>query len=209
MSEHQRQRLSSDEKCWWPGDDDLYLAYHDTEWGRPSTDRVDIYEKLVLEGFQAGLNWITILRKRDRFRECFHGFVPELVAQMSRDDVESLMADAGIIRNRRKIEAAIANAQTLLNVEDAGNSLVDLVWSFEPDQSSRPAVITREVVSGLASTPESSALSKELKRRGFQFVGPTTAYALMQSMGVVNDHVEGCPQREECLSERQTLSAPC
>ncbi|MBP8180303.1 MAG: DNA-3-methyladenine glycosylase I [Acidimicrobiia bacterium] len=193
-------------RCWWPGEDDLYLAYHDDEWGRPSTDRTDLFEKLALEGFQAGLSWITVLRKRGRFRERFHGFVPEVVANMGPDDVEALMGDAGIIRNRAKIEAAISNARALLDLERAGDSLVDLVWSFEPDPANRPPLITREVVGQLATTPESVALSKALKRRGFRFVGPTTAYAFMQAMGIVNDHVDGCPQRDICLAERKALT---
>jgi DNA-3-methyladenine glycosylase I len=172
------------QRCWWCGDDPLYVAYHDEEWGRPVHDDRLLFEKLCLEGFQAGLSWITILRKRERFREVFAGFDPGVVARYGDDDVARLLNDAGIIRHRGKIEATIANARAMEGV----NSLAGLVWSYAP--APRPA--PRAPADIPAATPESAALSKELKRRGFRFVGPTTVYAFMQAMGLVDDHLEHC-----------------
>ena len=183
--------------CWWAGDDPLYRAYHDDEWGRPVTDDVRLLEKLCLEGFQAGLSWITILRKRERFREVFAGFDPEVVAGFGSADVDRLLADAGIIRHRGKIDATIGNARAYLDLVATGLTLRELVWSHAPDPATRPARLDFASLSGLGSTPESTALSKELKRRGFRFVGPTTVYAFMQAMGLVNDHLEGCDVRAE------------
>jgi DNA-3-methyladenine glycosylase I len=183
--------------CWWAGDDPLYRAYHDDEWGRPVTDDVRLLEKLCLEGFQAGLAWITILRKRERFREVFAGFDPEVVAGFGPADVDRLLGDAGIIRHRGKIEATIGNARAYLDLAGTGLTLRELVWSHAPDAADRPARFDFASLSALASTPESTALSKELKRRGFRFVGPTTVYAFMQAMGLVNDHLEGCDVRAE------------
>jgi DNA-3-methyladenine glycosylase I len=170
-------------RCWWAVSTPEYVAYHDEEWGRPVRDDRALFEKLCLEAFQSGLSWITILRKRSAFREAFAGFDVERVAAFGEGDVERLMADAGIVRNRAKIEAAIANARAALDVE-----LGELIWSFEPPPRPRPRV--RADVP--AVTAESTALAKELKKRGFRFVGPTTAYALMQACGLVDDHVEGC-----------------
>lgn len=175
-------------RCWWPGEHGDYVTYHDTEWGVPVRTEVGLYEKLALEGFQSGLSWLTILRKRDRFREVFAGFVPDVVATFGERDVERLLQDAGIIRHRGKIEATIANARAILAMRAAGESLVDLAWSFAPPARPRPASTSHIP----AQTPESKALSKALKQRGFRFVGPTTAYAFMQSQGMVDDHVEGC-----------------
>lgn len=173
-------------RCSWCGDDPLYMSYHDREWGRPLTGDDALFELLVLEGFQAGLAWITILRKREGFRHAFAGFALERVAAFAEPDVERLLGDAGIVRHRGKIEAAIGNAQAALEVD---GGLSELVWSFAPEPPRRRPRSFAEVH---AVTPESTALSKELKRRGFRFVGPTTMYALMQSAGLVNDHLAGC-----------------
>jgi DNA-3-methyladenine glycosylase I len=173
-------------RCAWVGDDPEYRRYHDEEWGVPLHGDRALFEKMSLEGFQAGLAWITILRKRPRFREVFAGFDPRVVARFGPDDIERLMADAGIIRNRAKIEATISNAR--LVTEMAPGELDAFMWSFAPATWPRPTSFA-EV---RATTPESDALSKALRKRGFRFVGPTTMYALMQSAGMVDDHVEGC-----------------
>ena len=174
-------------RCRWAAGDAEYARYHDEEWGTPLHGDRALYEKLALEGFQAGLSWITILRKRPRFREVFAGFDPAVVAAFGRDDVERLMTDAGIIRNRAKIEATIGNARLVTEMDDG--ELDALMWSFAPPPG-------RPRPSGFADipavTPESTAMSAALRRRGFRFVGPTTLYALMQSSGMVDDHVEGC-----------------
>jgi DNA-3-methyladenine glycosylase I len=191
-------------RCGWCLSSPDYVAYHDDEWGRPVADDVRLYEKLCLEGFQSGLSWITILRKRENFRSAFAGFEPAVVASFGDDDVERLLDDAGIVRHRGKIEATIANARATLGVQEDLGSLASLVWSFEPDRSGRP-VPTRlgEIAS---TTQESKALSKELRRRGFRFVGPTTAYAAMQSLGVVDDHLDGCTARAACEAQRAALT---
>ena len=176
-------------RCWWPADDAQYIEYHDTEWGRPVHDDVRLYEKLCLEGFQAGLSWITILRKREAFREVFHGFDPERVAAMGPADVDELVLDARIIRHRGKIEATIGNARAYMTTVEDAVSLDALVWSYaDPTETTRPTS-SHDVP---ATTEASTALSKDLKRRGWRFVGPTTVYAFLQSMGVVDDHIEGC-----------------
>ena len=174
-------------RCAWVGDDAEYRRYHDEEWGTPLHGDRPLYEKMTLEGFQAGLSWITILRKRPRFREAFAAFDPAVVARFGDADVERLMADAGIVRNRAKIEAAIGNARLVDGMADGG--LDALMWSFAP-----AARGVRPTAFGVlpASTPESTAMSRELRRRGFRFVGPTTMYALMQSAGMVDDHLAGC-----------------
>jgi DNA-3-methyladenine glycosylase I len=193
-------------RCAWCGDDPAYVAYHDEEWGRPvNADRL-LYEKLCLEGFQSGLSWLTILRKRDNFRSAFAGFDPAVVANFGPDDVERLLADSGIVRHRGKIDAAIANAEATLAVQERFGSLAALVWSFEPPRKGRPVP---HLMGDLASTtPESSALSKELKRSGFRFVGPTTAHAAMQSLGLVNDHLDGCHVRTSCDRDRRDTTLP-
>ena len=173
-------------RCPWGAGDADYVAYHDEEWGRPVHDANALYERLCLEAFQSGLSWLTILRKRERFRAAFAGFKIAAVAEFGAADVERLMADSGIVRNRAKIAAAIANARAARGVDDLGA----LIWSYAPDPVSRPA--PRTVAEIPAITAESTALAKELKRRGFRFIGPTTAYALMQACGLVNDHLEGC-----------------
>ncbi|MEA2232790.1 MAG: DNA-3-methyladenine glycosylase [Solirubrobacteraceae bacterium] len=189
---------ASVQRC-WPTTDPLYIAYHDEEWGRPVRDEHRLLEKLCLEGFQSGLSWLTILRKRERFREVFEGFDAERVARFGSADVERLMGDAGIVRNRAKIEATIANARATAELHDAGETLSDLLWSFAP-ATPGPAPMTLQEMP--ASTADSKAMARELKRRGFRFVGPTTAYALMQACGIVNDHVAGCIVRAEVESAR-------
>ena len=179
-------------RCPWPGDDPAYLAYHDTEWGVPVHDERRLFEKVCLEGFQAGLSWLTILRKRAAFREVFHDFDPTRVAGFDEDDVGRLLSDARIVRHRGKIEATIANARCVVDMSGRGESFADLVWSFAPDPPPPRPVRLGDVP---ATTPASVALSRELRRRGFRFVGPTTAYAFMQSMGMVDDHLVGCEVR--------------
>jgi DNA-3-methyladenine glycosylase I len=182
-------------RCWWAGSDPLYIRYHDEEWGRPVRDDRRLFEKICLEGFQAGLSWITILRKRERFREVFHGFDPARVSRMTSRDVTRLLNDAGIIRHRGKIESTINNAGRALELQDEFGSIADYVWTWQPPRSSRPRRITREVLLTMATTPESVAFSRDLRARGWTFVGPTTIYAFMQAMGLVNDHVDGCIAR--------------
>lgn len=203
-----RQRTVTIGTCWWAGSDPLYVRYHDEEWGRPVVDDRRLFEKICLEGFQAGLSWLTILRKRDRFRRAFAGFDPEAVARFTARDVARLLADEGIVRHRGKIEAAINNARRTLEVQDEFGSLAAFIWRFEPSASERPRRITRETLQQMATTPSAIALSEELKRRGWRFVGPTTIYAFMQAMGLVNDHVDGCPVRAECARERKALTPP-
>ncbi len=173
-------------------DDPLYRAYHDDEWGRPVRDERGLYERISLEAFQSGLAWITILRKRDNFRAAFADFEPEAVAAFGDEDVARLMADTGIVRNRLKVDATINNARAVLGLRDAGTSLPELVWAHRPDPG-RPAPAGWGDVPAL--TQESTALAKALKREGFRFVGPTTAYAAMQACGLVNDHLAGCVAR--------------
>lgn len=176
-------------RCFGDGDP-LYEAYHDTEWGVPVHGEAELLERIALEGFQSGLSWITVLRKRPAFREVFHGFDPELVAALTGDDVERLLGDARIIRNRQKIEATIGNARAVLALHDAGRSLDELFWSFAPEARERRLDGWDTVP---ASTPESVALAKALKSEGFRFFGPTTAYAAMQACGLVDDHLASCP----------------
>jgi DNA-3-methyladenine glycosylase I len=172
-----------DGRCWWGASAPEYVAYHDDEWGRPVHDGRALFEKLSLEAFQSGLSWLTILRKREAFRAAFAGFEIDRVAAFGEADVERLLADAGIVRNRAKIEATIANARAAVGLD-----LAELLWSFAPPPRPRP----RTPADIPATTPESTAMAKELKRRGFRFVGPTTAYALMQATGMVDDHIATC-----------------
>ncbi|HEU5363732.1 MAG TPA: DNA-3-methyladenine glycosylase I [Gaiellaceae bacterium] len=183
----------------WDSSDPLYDAYHDEEWGRPVRDERGLYERLCLEGFQSGLSWLTILRKREGFRAAFEGFDPELVARFDERDVNRLLADASIIRHRGKIEAAIANARATVALRET-TPLHELFWSFAPARHRRP----RTQGEWQASTPESTALAKALRRHGFRFVGPTTVYASMQACGVVNDHLESCWVRDAVEAERQS-----
>ncbi|MGH8900239.1 MAG: DNA-3-methyladenine glycosylase I [Egibacteraceae bacterium] len=180
-----------DGRCWWATGDPLYITYHDEEWGRPVTDDNRLFEKLCLEGFQAGLSWLTILRKRAAFRTAFAGFDIEAVARFGDAEVARLLADPGIVRNRAKVEATIANARATLAVVEQAGSLAAFVWGFQPPPKAAPR--TPEDVP--AKTPDSAALARALKSRGFRFVGPTTVYAFMQAMGLVNDHLESCPAR--------------
>jgi DNA-3-methyladenine glycosylase I len=184
-------------RCSWGNSASDYVAYHDEEWGRPVTDDRGVYERLVLEGFQSGLSWLTILRKRENFRAAFAGFDIETVARFGKRDVNRLLGDAGIIRHRGKIEAAIANAKAAAALDVP---LAELFWSHAPSGRRRAPRALEELP---ALTPESTALSKQLKRRGFRFVGPTTAYAAMQACGVVNDHVAGCWVRAEVERKRR------
>ena len=192
-------------RCAWAVSAPDYVAYHDDEWGRPIVDDVRLYEKLCLEGFQAGLSWLTILRKREAFRRAFAGFDPERVARFAKRDVERLLRNASIVRHRGKIEAAIANARATLQVQDDVGSLAALIWSFEP---SRRRAAPKRFADLVPSTLESKALSKELLRRGFRFVGPTTVYSTMQACGIVDDHLARCVARERCEHERRALPRP-
>lgn len=178
-------------RCWWCGDDPLYVAYHDDEWALPVHDDQRLFEKICLEGFQSGLSWLTILRKRDNFRRAFADFMPSAVEKFGEPDIARLVADAGIIRHRGKIESVINNARRYADLVAEYGSLDAFVWGFAPGDATTPR--TKSQIA--ASTPESTALSRELKRRGWSFVGPTTMYAFMQSVGVVNDHLVGCSAR--------------
>lgn len=193
-------------RCFWASDDPLYRRYHDEEWGMPVYDDVRLFEKLCLEGFQSGLSWLTILRKREAFRRAFCGFAIDKVAAFGAADVERLLADSGIVRHRGKIEAAIHNAKAAGVLIAAEGSLASYVWRFTPPESERPQVADAATLRGMATTAASTRLAKDLKRRGFRFFGPTTAYAFMQAMGLVNDHIEGCPARPRVEAAR-TLSA--
>ena len=185
----------------WESADEAYNRYHDEEWGRPVVDERGLYEKLCLEGFQSGLSWLTILRKREAFRAGFAGFDPERVATFGEQDVERLLADAGIVRHRGKIEAAIANARAVLELRESGRPLPELVWSYRIDGPP-----PRGQEDWQATTPGSEALSKELRKAGFRFVGPTTVYATMQACGVVNDHLADCWVRDAVEAERAARS---
>jgi DNA-3-methyladenine glycosylase I len=195
-------------RCWWHGDDPLYRAYHDDEWGRPVDADRTLFEKLSLEGFQAGLSWLTILRKREGFRRAFAHFEIRAVAAMGPADVERLLLDPGIVRHRGKIEAVIGNAARALELQAEAGSLAAFVWAFEPPPESRPATLDRATLGTLGQTPESKALSKALKSRGWRFVGPTTCYAFMQAMGLVNDHLEGCCVRDAVEAARTVFTRP-
>ena len=192
--------MSEPRRC-WPTADPAYVEYHDREWGRPVTDERGLYERLCLEGFQSGLSWLTILRKRPAFRAAFANFDPQAVAEFGPRDVKRLLGDAGIVRHRGKIEAAIANARATLALREAGTPLPELVWSHRPVDDRAP----RTSADWQASTPESAALSKKLRAAGFRFVGPTTVYATMQACGVVNDHLADCFVRPEV--EREIASS--
>ena len=190
------------QRCTWCEGSDIYVAYHDNEWGRAVTDETRLFEKICLEGFQSGLSWITVLRKRESFRDAFAGFDPIKVARFSDSKVDKLLSNAGIIRHRGKIESTINNAQRLNAMHRAGESLAGVVWSFA-DREKLPG--PDSLGSLPASTPASTALSKTLKNQGWSFVGPTTMYAFMQSMGVVNDHFVGCHVRAACDRERRAV----
>ena len=191
-------------RCPWCVSAPDYAAYHDEEWGRPVTVDNRIFEKICLEGFQSGLSWLTILRKREGFRNAFAGFAPDVVATFGSPDVERLVGDTGIVRHRGKIEAAIANAGATLVAQERHGSLAALIWSFEPPRRGRP--VPTRLGDLPAKTPESIALSKVLRKLGFRYVGPTTAYAAMQSLGVVNDHLSGCHARQSCEQDRRRMA---
>jgi DNA-3-methyladenine glycosylase I len=194
--------------CWWGKGYDDYEAYHDTEWGVPVVDDIRLYEKMCLEGFQSGLSWLTILRKRENFREAFAGFDFERVALFTDRDVERLVQNAGIIRHRGKIEATINNARAASDTIDEHGSLAAFFWRFEPDPADRPEVVDHDALMSMAQTDESKAMSKALKKMGWRFVGPTTCYALMQAAGIVNDHLEGCFRRPQTEVLRSALQRP-
>jgi len=185
-------------RCWWGAEPEIYRVYHDTEWGRPTTDDHQLFEKVCLEGFQAGLSWLTILRKRENFRAGFAGFDPRRVAAFGEREVERLMADEGIVRNQAKIRSTINNAARALEVIAEHGTLKDSFWECAEPGEAPPAEIP-------AMTETSKALSKDLKMRGWSFVGPTTIYAFMQAMGLVNDHLEGCHVRDDCATQRRSL----
>lgn len=192
---------SGRQRCSWPGNDPLYVGYHDREWGRPEQDDAALLEKVILEGFQAGLSWITVLRKREAFRTHFRGFDPEKVARFGVRQVDRMLADPGVIRHRGKIESAINNARRAVETIEQDGSLAALLWPFAPGDLPVP----RRIAQLPAIRPEAIALSKELKRRGWTFVGPTTMYAMMQAMGMVNDHLEGCHARPACERSRKAV----
>lgn len=183
-------------RCWWCGEHDDYQVYHDKEWGRPVTNDRQLFEKICLEGFQAGLSWLTILRKRENFRNAFRDFEFEALTRFNHRSVERLLKDAGIVRHRGKIESVLNNARRACELVDEFGSLSDYFWGFEPEPGTRPKRLTKKALMKLNTSPESVMLSKDLKRRGWSFVGPTTVYAFMQAMGLVNDHIDGCFVRE-------------
>lgn len=195
-------------RCTWCQATPLYRAYHDSEWGFPVADDRRLFEKICLEGFQSGLSWLTILNKREAFRAGFANFDAARVARFTAKDVERLVNDAGIVRHRGKIESTINNAQRALALRDDFGSLAAYFWRHEPDAKSRPMRITREALRAITTSPESVAISKDLKKRGWSFVGPTTVYAFMQAMGLVNDHYEGCSVRDKALAARKAFKPP-
>lgn len=196
------------DRCFWHGGLEDYRRYHDEEWGRPVTDDVRLFEKICLEGFQSGLSWLTILRKRENFRAAFAGFDFHAVAAFGDDDIARCLADAGIIRHRGKIVSTINNARRAIDLTAEFGSLSGYFWSYEPDASERPERMDYATLSANPTSPTSIRLSKDLKRRGWTFVGPTTVYAFMQAMGLVNDHIEGCCRRAPTEELRSRLVRP-
>ena len=193
-------------RCWWCGDDEHYQRYHDEEWGQIVTDDIRLFEKICLEGFQAGLSWLTILRKREHFRAAFDGFDFVKIANYNESDILRLLDNTGIVRHRGKIEATINNAQRALELVEECGTMAAYFWGFEPKD--RPVCMDYETLRTLSQTAESKALSKDLKKRGWKFVGPTTCYAFMQAMGLVNDHVEGCTARAPLEEKRRNFKRP-
>ncbi|HEY1713323.1 MAG TPA: DNA-3-methyladenine glycosylase I [Solirubrobacteraceae bacterium] len=193
-------------RCSWGDSAPEYRPYHDTEWGFPVSDDVRLFEKLSLEGFQAGLSWLTILRKREAFRAAFAGFDYNVVAGFGDDDVARLLGDAGIVRHRGKIEAVINNAQHAVELVATEGSLAHYVWAYAPER--RMGGLDRATLAELAHTADSRALAKDLKRRGWRFVGPTTVYAFMQAMGLVNDHLDGCHAQAPAADARRAFTPP-
>ncbi|MEC9369176.1 MAG: DNA-3-methyladenine glycosylase I [Pseudomonadota bacterium] len=197
--------MKASRRCSWAGSEPIYVAYHDEEWGVPKADDVALYEKLVLEGFQSGLSWITILKKRENFRKAFHGFNPGRVARYGEKDIRRLLGDAGIVRHRGKIEAAISNARAVLELHKE-ISLSAFLWNFMDGKPAQNKVHSMSDIPG--STPLSTQIAKALKAKGFRFCGPTTVYAFMQSVGMVNDHLAACPRRSDCAQLARTFKAP-
>ena len=196
------------QRCFWSDGSPLYDGYHDREWGWPVVDDIRLFEKISLEGFQAGLSWITILKKREAFRAGFDGFDVRKVAAYTEADVQRLLGDAGIVRHRGKIEAVIHNAGRAIELEREFGSLARYFWGYEVDVSKRPKRLTVEVLRSFTTAPEAIALSKDLKKRGWKFVGPTTMYAFMQAMGLVNDHQHDCHVRAAVEDARRALPRP-
>jgi DNA-3-methyladenine glycosylase I len=195
-------------RCHWHANLPDYMRYHDEEWGRPVTDDIRLFEKICLEGFQSGLSWLTILRKRENFRAAFARFDFEKVALFGDADIERCLADSGIVRHRGKIVSTINNARRAIELRQEFGSLARYFWSFEPGHNERPGVVDRAVIMSNPTTPTSVLISKNLKKRGWTFVGPTTVYAFMQAMGLVNDHFEGCFCRSEVEAMRDALVRP-
>jgi DNA-3-methyladenine glycosylase I len=193
-------------RCWWGASDPDYLLYHDEEWGFPVADDVRLFEKLSLEGFQAGLSWLTILRKRPAFREAFAGFDPARVASFTDHDVERLLGDASIVRHRGKIEAVINNARRMEELRDGEGSLAAYVWRFEPEPFA--GRLDRRALAARTTGPAAEALARDLRRRGWRFVGATTVYSFMQAMGLVDDHLDGCHTRAEVEAARAAFERP-
>jgi len=194
--------------CWWHGTDPQYIDYHDREWGRPADDDRLLFEKLCLEGFQAGLSWITILRKRENFRAAFDNFDVETVSRYDLKDIGRLMENEGIVRHRGKIESVINNAKRAIALKEEAGSIAAFVWRYEPTPDRRPARLDHAAAMAMPKTEESTALSKALKKRGWSFVGPTTVYSFMQAMGLVNDHLEGCHCRIPVEEARAAFKRP-
>lgn len=195
-------------RCAWCQASDVYRNYHDSEWGFPVDDERRLFEKICLEGFQAGLSWLTILNKRDNFRKAFANFEAEQVAKFGDADVKRLLADAGIVRHAGKIASTINNAQRVIELRREFGTLGAFVWRLEPLAAERPGSITYDAVKAMPSSAASTALSKDLKKRGWTFVGPTTMYDFMQAMGLVNDHIEGCASRKKALAARKAFTPP-
>ena len=195
-------------RCSWCRATSAYRDYHDLEWGFPVTDDRRLFEKICLEGFQSGLSWLTILNKRENFRSAFDRFDAERVASYTGSDVNRLLGDAGIVRHRGKIESTINNAKRVLELRREFGSLAAYAWNHEPASKTRPTLDTLAALRAMTTTAESVAMSKDLKKRGWSFIGPTTVYAFMQAMGLVNDHVEGCSVREAALAARAALVVP-
>jgi DNA-3-methyladenine glycosylase I len=199
---------ASPSRCTWPGEHADYIAYHDDEWGRPVGDDVRLFEKICLEGFQSGLSWLTILRKREAFRAGFAGFDFRRVAAFGEEDVQRLLADKGIVRHQGKIRSTINNARRAVDLVEEAGSLAAFIWSFEPKPEDRPDRFDRETLNAITMSDASKALSKALKKRGWSFVGPTTMYAFMQSVGIVNDHLDTCAFRQACEDDRAAFVRP-
>ena len=193
-------------RCWWSDVDDLYRRYHDLEWGWPVTGDQELFEKLSLDGFQSGLSWLTILRKRENFRAAFRAFEPAAVARFSARDIARLMNDVGIVRNRAKIESIVNNARRMPDLFEEFGSFAAYVWRFEPEPRGR--LLTRTELLKIQTCPEAVAMSADLKKRGWRFVGPTTVYSFMQAMGLVNDHLSGCAVAYEVEKARRRLLRP-